>query len=71
MENDCFTRLCGHKAQAGIRMISEALSEFAMIRNRSERENEALALARKNLASVNLLLNVIVAGDEARLQLDA
>jgi len=52
-------------------MISEALSEFSMIRNRSERENEALDLARKNLASVNLLINVIVAGDEARLQFDA
>lgn len=71
MAEDCFTRLCGHKAQTGIRMISEALGEFAMIRNRTERENEAIDLAKRNLASVNLLINVIVAGDEARREFDA
>lgn len=71
MAEDCFTRLCGHKAQTGIRLISEALNEFAMIRDRNAPENEALDLARRNLASVNLLINVIVVGDEARREFDA
>jgi hypothetical protein len=52
-------------------MISEALQELERYRGRSVLEQEALELARKNLASVNLLINVVVVTDEKRRSLDA
>ena len=70
-EEDCFVRVCGHKAQTGVRMISEALQELEMYRGRSVLEQEALELAKKNLASVNLLINVVVVTDEKRRSLGA
>jgi hypothetical protein len=71
MTEDCFTRVCGHKAQTGIRLISEALRELAISRQRNELEKDALDHARKSLASVNLVINVIVMGDETRRRFDA
>jgi len=52
-------------------MISEALQELEMYRGRSVLEQEALELAKKNLASVNLLINVVIVTDEKRRSLDA
>jgi hypothetical protein len=70
-EEDCFTRVCGHKAQTGVRMITDALRELEMSRGRSVLEQEALELAKKNLASVNLLINVVMVTDEKRRSFDA
>jgi hypothetical protein len=70
-EEDCFTRVCGHKAQTGVRMITDALRELEMSRGRSLLEQEALELAKKNLASVNLLINVVMVTDEKRRSFDA
>ncbi len=70
-EKDCFVRVCGHKAQTGVRMISEALQELEMYRGRSVLEQEALALAKRNLTSINLLINVVVVTNEKRPSLDA
>lgn len=70
-EEDYFTRVCGHKAQTGIRMIAEALKELEMYRDRTLLEREALAHARKSLASVNVLINCVVFTDEQRRAFDA
>jgi hypothetical protein len=70
-EEDCFTRVCGHKAQTGVRMIAEALRELEISRDRTQLEREALEHARQNLASVNLLLNVVLVTDEKRRSFDA
>jgi hypothetical protein len=70
-EEDCFTRVCGHKAQTGVRMITDALRELEMSPGRSVLEQEALELAKKNLASVNLLINVVMVTDEKRRSFDA
>jgi hypothetical protein len=52
-------------------MIAEALKELEMYRGRSVLEQEALELAKNNLASVNLLINVVVVTDEKRRSLGA
>jgi hypothetical protein len=52
-------------------MITDALRELEMSRGRSVLEQEALELAKKNLASVNLLINVVMVTDEKRRSFDA
>lgn len=68
---DCFTRICGHKAQTGIRMIAEALKELELCCDRTQLEKEALENARKSLLAVNLMLNVITITDSRRQSFDA
>jgi coenzyme F420-reducing hydrogenase delta subunit len=70
-EEDCFTRVCGHKAQTGVRMIAEALTEMEICRDRTQLEKEALQNARKSLLAVNLMLNVISLTDARRQSFDA
>ena len=52
-------------------MIAEALKELEMYRDRTLLEREALAHARKSLASVNVLINCVVFTDEQRRAFDA
>jgi hypothetical protein len=65
-EEDCFARVCGHKAQTGARMVAEALNELEICGDRTTLEKEALAHARRNLAALNLMLHVIVVTNEKR-----
>jgi hypothetical protein len=65
-EEDCFTRICGNKAQSGARMIAEALRELEICRDRTQLEKEALEHAKRSLAAVNLMIHVIVVTDEKR-----
>ena len=70
-EEDCFARVCGHKAQTGVRMIAEALKELAICCDRTQLEKEALENAGKLLLALNLMLNVISITDERRRSFDA
>jgi hypothetical protein len=71
MTEDCFARVCGHKAQSGIRMIADALHELEISRRRSVMKDEAFDLARKNLLALNMLVNVLVVGAETKGTFDA